>query len=683
MRARVLHIGVLDHDGKPHGVSFEPGVNVITGRSSTGKSALIEIFDYCFGSSEFTVPVGVITETAVLYFVAMQIKNAFVVLARRPNNHKGFFREEVNIETIESINAFDPEYFEEQYFLPGPEFRAQLTTAFDVTVVDVDEDPYARERRRYNRRASAPSARSFTSFMLQHQNLIANKHAIFYRFDQLQKREQAIEHLKIFLGFADQQYFYKSQELKKKERELRQLELILPKKSDEIDRFVTRIADLVDEYESATGRDCPVPVENLTSKPKSSLRLMRNRKLEVSEESDKHAALLERAKDELRQHTAALRRHQQRVATITHSIEYASQYTRDTDSTGIPDEIEIQVSTCPFCGTQHTDIETEANRLADAVRWLNNELSCSLQRLRGLEEDQRRSIEDVKTEQAEVLRYKRIIKRVERQTEAISRARTSYELGVEAQLRLEQAIEQLADLKAIGTDDRIKELKEEIKRAKHDLEENYNMEQKLQEAEKHIGKHLFEIGKRFEFESTYTPIRLRFDLETFDLWHEAGTEKVYLRSMGSGANWLGCHLVLFLALHQYFCERADKCSIPPIIFFDQPSQVYFPSVLDKGFEFSPEKLAKNDATRRPNRQVDEDIRAVTNVYNQFVRYCREVKDETGIMPQIIVTDHADHLNLREENGTFENLVRKRWREPGTGFIDRTSGANSTSPKEQA
>lgn len=670
MNARVLHIGVLDHDGKTHGVSLEPGVNVITGRSSTGKSALIEIFDYCFGSSEFTVPVGVITETAALYFVAMQVKSAFVVLARRPNDSKGFFREEADIKAVESIDAFGPEYFAEQYFLPGGEFRAQLTAAFDVTVIDVDEDPDARSWRRHNRRASAPSARSFTSYMLQHQNLVANKHAVFYRFDQLQKREQAIEHLKVFLGFADQEYFHKSQELKKKERELRQMELSLPKKSDEVDRQAAHIADLVDEYESATGRDCPVSVEDLTSKPKSSLRLLREKKLEVAEASDKHASMRERAKDAIRQHTTELRRHQQMLAAINHSIEFAQQYSRDTENAITPDEIDIQVSNCPFCGTQHNGMETEANRLADAVNWLNNELSFSLQRIRGLEEDRRRTAEAATAEQTQVLRYKRIIDRIDRQTEAIGRARTQYELGVEAQLRLEQAIERLADLRAAGTDDRIKELKEEIKRTRRDLDENYNMEQELQEAETRIGEHLFEIGKRFEFESTYTPIRLRFDLETFDLWHEAGSEKVFLRSMGSGANWLGCHLVLFLALHRYFCERAEKCSIPPIMFFDQPSQVYFPSVLDSGVEFSPDELAEKDATRRPDRQVDEDVRAVTNVYDQFVTYCREVEAETGIKPQIIVTDHADHLLLQEENGTFENLVRKRWRTLGTGFIDR-------------
>lgn len=64
MRSFIRHIGVVDRDDTVHAVDFTPGVNVITGKSSTGKSALIEIFDYCFGSSEFTVPVGIITKYA-------------------------------------------------------------------------------------------------------------------------------------------------------------------------------------------------------------------------------------------------------------------------------------------------------------------------------------------------------------------------------------------------------------------------------------------------------------------------------------------------------------------------------------------------------------------------------------------------------------------------------------------
>lgn len=55
-----------------------------------------------------------------------------------------------------------------------------------------------------------------------------------------------------------------------------------------------------------------------------------------------------------------------------------------------------------------------------------------------------------------------------------------------------------------------------------------------------------EIGQHFEFEVSYRPINLHFSFETFDLYHlTPEKDKIYLRSMGSGANWLYSHVSLF------------------------------------------------------------------------------------------------------------------------------------------
>jgi hypothetical protein len=39
------------------------GVNIITGESRTGKSALIDIVDYCLGRNPCNIPVGPIRDT--------------------------------------------------------------------------------------------------------------------------------------------------------------------------------------------------------------------------------------------------------------------------------------------------------------------------------------------------------------------------------------------------------------------------------------------------------------------------------------------------------------------------------------------------------------------------------------------------------------------------------------------
>lgn len=108
MKTLIHEIGVIDQQGLKHPVNFQAGLNVVTGKSSTGKSALIEIFDYCFGSDENTIPKGVITNSAAIYYVALAVNEQDMVIARDPNlTTKAFFRR---------IDAFDSEEIDREYF---------------------------------------------------------------------------------------------------------------------------------------------------------------------------------------------------------------------------------------------------------------------------------------------------------------------------------------------------------------------------------------------------------------------------------------------------------------------------------------------------------------------------------------------------------------------------------------
>ena len=55
-RWNIASIFFLGLDGRQRPVKFEPGVNIITGASGTGKSALIKAIDYCLGSSRCELP---------------------------------------------------------------------------------------------------------------------------------------------------------------------------------------------------------------------------------------------------------------------------------------------------------------------------------------------------------------------------------------------------------------------------------------------------------------------------------------------------------------------------------------------------------------------------------------------------------------------------------------------------
>lgn len=73
---------IFSESGELRKVPMKPGVNIVTGESKTGKSALVEIMDYCLCSSRSTIPKGKITDFAYLYVLPMLINEHTYVIAR-------------------------------------------------------------------------------------------------------------------------------------------------------------------------------------------------------------------------------------------------------------------------------------------------------------------------------------------------------------------------------------------------------------------------------------------------------------------------------------------------------------------------------------------------------------------------------------------------------------------------
>jgi len=80
------------------------------------------------------------------------------------------------------------EYFDDSFFISFVNFKIDLGRYFGLEIDDTDEDLQDREYRQ--KKKGRPSIRNITPFMLQHQNLIANKHSIFYRFDEKEKENK-------------------------------------------------------------------------------------------------------------------------------------------------------------------------------------------------------------------------------------------------------------------------------------------------------------------------------------------------------------------------------------------------------------------------------------------------------------------------------------------------------------
>lgn len=666
MKTRIYEIGVIDKQGVKHPVNFKTGLNVVTGKSSTGKSALIEIFDYCFGSRENTIPKGVITTSAAIYYVALSVDGQDMVIARDPElSSKAFFRR------VEKFNSDDIQssYFVGVYFRPLEEFKKHLR-GFFLDIDDVDESLLARASRRFNAKAATPSIRSFSSFILQHQNLVANKHALFYRFDEKEKRDQVIEHTKIFLGLVDQRFFHLSQEFERISTEVKRLERQRDTNKRASDNYKQNLAPVLSYLYAMMGyKEEPFSLQMVLRNPQDAKEQLDKFIVpeSINHTSDAVTQRYNQLKMERTHKTAELRKLQRQVASISKYIQEEQVFVENISQFSSPEHVHISASVCPFCHTRQESLRDSAEKLQKAITKVSGNLAQARPMKAKFESSLVRVKREIEGFKRELNALDRQITEIEKAEKQLAEQKSLYENIVMQKARLFMILDTLNMADDAELEKQIKSLNNKLKGIKDDLK-RYDVQNGLKNATEKVNSYMAEIGSKFEFEASYKPINLKFSFETFDLYHVTQEgERIYLRSMGSGANWLYSHVTLFLALHKYFSELGEKCSIPSILFLDQPTQVYFPNFnRDNAESFEDQK--NEEAQQRKQfdvtQGVDEDIKAVENLFSQLSIYCNELEQKNGFSPQIIVTDHADGLIL--SNGvSFESLVNgNRWRTRG-------------------
>lgn len=139
MKSYIKAIIIFNKNGEKRVVPLEQGVNIITGESKTGKSALVEIIDYCLCSTRCTIPKGKITDFSYLYTLVMAIDDNTYVIARYnwDDGSKMHFSKEAK--------GFEPENLELSYFvekpaLPYKDVKNEIECALGLFVTNMATD---------------------------------------------------------------------------------------------------------------------------------------------------------------------------------------------------------------------------------------------------------------------------------------------------------------------------------------------------------------------------------------------------------------------------------------------------------------------------------------------------------------------------------------------------------------
>lgn len=635
MKSYIKAIVIFNKNGEKRLVPLEQGVNIITGESKTGKSALVEIIDYCLCSTRCTIPKGKITEFSYLYSLVMDIDDNTYVIARYnwDDGGKMHFSKEAN---GFEYNNLELSYFKEKPALPCKDVQNEIECALGLYVTNMTTDT--------EQKVKKASLRNMVSYLFQHQNLMASKFALFYRFSDFYKRKDVIEQFPVFAGMISQEYYSDLIQLNNLNAELKQ-KYKKQKANEKSTAYIKEnLSPLLRDYFALLEQDfdSKMPVQKML-KIAFELPEFDDSQLfgenKITERYSRLNSELENLRNEEREVLL-------KIKNIDNASDAGSSFTemlKDLKQQTSIAEIETDKYTCPLCGHECQEIAENDSKLIEATEWLDNELQITEKYTADFSEDVRKLKEAHSKIDEKIRDVWRQIKTIEEKFISSKALVSKREKVNYAKARIALYAEMISSGIFETVDDDIEDLKEKIARLEEKIK-GFDVDKKMLKAESFLSNNMNRLSLTLDFEEEYRPIDLNFGLTdgSFDIYqHQKSNENIYLYEMGSGANWVSCHIALFLSFLHYFAAQ-ENSPMPLVMFFDQPSQVYFPQDTDK-----------SDITQA-------DLLAVDKMYKTIFDEINYIGKDTGRLPQIIIVDHVDGDNL-ECKEEFNNYVRCNWR----------------------
>ena len=382
MKSYIKSIIIFDKNGEKRVVPLKQGVNIITGESKTGKSALVEIIDYCLCSTRCTVPKGKITEFAYLYALVMLIGNSAYVIARYnwDDGGKMFFSKEA--EDFSPANL-EINYFAEKTALSYKDAKNEIECALGLFITNMATDA--------DQQGKKASLRNMVSYLFQHQNLMASKFALFYRFSDFYKRKDVIDQFPVFAGMISQEYYsdliqlntLKAQ-LKQKQKKQKANEKSTTYIKESLSLLLTDYFALLEQnFDGSISAQKMLEVASNLPEFDDTQFFGENK---ITERYSELNAELENLRNEEREILLKIKN----IDNASNTGSSFSEMLRDLKQQTSVAEIETDEYTCPLCGHECQEISDNDTKLIEATNWLDDELKITAKYTADFSEDVRK-----------------------------------------------------------------------------------------------------------------------------------------------------------------------------------------------------------------------------------------------------------------------------------------------------
>ena len=224
---------------KPRRLRFDLGkVNVISGASRTGKSAVIPIIDYCLGASTCSIPVNTIRKHCEWFGVIVATDQGDKLLARR---EPGAQRNTDDMFLMEADTIIDSP----QRIVKNTNADAVKRLLDDLAALSKLDFTGGEESTGFDGR---PSFRDLAAFTFQPQNIVANPDVLFFKTNTYEHREKLRKIFPYVLGAVTPGLMAKQFDLQRTKSELRRKERELKEAQDVSARW---LADLSAKFSEA------------------------------------------------------------------------------------------------------------------------------------------------------------------------------------------------------------------------------------------------------------------------------------------------------------------------------------------------------------------------------------------------------------------------------------------------
>jgi hypothetical protein len=630
---KILELVIYSHDGRRRILPLNPdGVTIITGASKTGKSALVDVVDYCFGSGECRVPEGPIRHAVSWFGLRLKLASGEAFVARKCPTARLRSSEDCFVQIGSSVVA--PEAGELRQTTNTRGLLAQLSGWTGISE-NLHEPPAGQSRP-----PLSANVRHALAFCFQPQDEIIRRHQLFHGADDNFFAQALKDTLPYFLGAVDDEYVRKREELRRLREQLRIIERQLAELNAIRGDGVGKATALL-----AQARDVGLTdvVTDSWQETIAALRLASTVSLaqtgqlpdrgEYRRLSDSRSVLLQeqrRLRDELDAVSAFER------DANSYSREAGEQHSRLV-SIGVFGDGEPGHS-CPLCSQALSDSDERPG-----IAELRGELQTVAARLETVVQNKPR-IERAANDVAARLDLTRVALSANRQQlEAVRAADEPLRLAHDevarralVQGRIGLYLESVPDLPDTNL---LQQRAIEIRVAYAALEGELSDEavaERMVSIGSILTRQMSTGAQDLMLEHSASPLRL--DAKRLTLVADTEGGPVPMSRMGSGENWVGYHLIAHLALHSWFSHR-DR-PVPRFLFLDQPSQVYFPAEREVASEMSVNDLSEDDRS------------AVKRMF----RYVFSCVEATSPAFQVIVTEHADIDEV-----WYQSAIVERWR----------------------